>query len=64
MRRQRAALTVGQLGFLKFGHATVPAGVQRERRGQAELFAPGSPGQISVHSFCKFLTKAEGCTPV
>src|SRR5882672_8802054 len=28
---ESAALTLGQLGFLQFGHAAVPAGVEREQ---------------------------------
>ena len=39
VRRERSALPVSQLGFLQFGHATVPASVQRESRRQAQLVA-------------------------
>ena len=37
--REGAPLTVRKLSFFEFGHSTMPAGIERERRRQSGLIA-------------------------
>jgi len=50
VRRQRSPLPVRQLCFLKFRHAAMPAGVQRERRWELREFT--QPAYQLGHAGC------------